>query len=110
MVTVLMSECCVVSDRRSTTPHSRIKLPKQNIPINGAADGNSNATSNSNTNGNMIRSSFDTSRSCSITISRSARVVSARMMGGWIRGTRAMYEYAATAIAPSRCGASLPAT
>ena len=31
-------------------------------------------------------------------------------MGGWIRGTRAIYEYAATAIAPSNSGASIDET
>jgi hypothetical protein len=32
------------------------------------------------------------------------------MIGGWMIGTSAMYEYAATAIAPSSCGASKPET
>ena len=36
----------------------------------------------------------------------SAGVVSALMMGGWMMGTSAMYEYAATATGPRRCGAS----
>ena len=36
---------------------------------------------------------------------RSFFVVSAFMIGGWMIGTSAMYEYAATAIAPRRFGA-----
>ena len=32
------------------------------------------------------------------------------MMGGWINGTRAIYEYAATAIAPSSSGARIEDT
>ena len=39
-------------------------------------------------------------------MARSFSVVRARMIGGWISGTSAMYEYAETAIGPSRCGAS----
>ena len=34
-------------------------------------------------------------------MARSSGVVNALMMGGWIIGTRDMYEYAATAIGPS---------
>ena len=42
--------------------------------------------------GNIIFSSFDTGRSCSITTIRSFLVVSAFMIGGWMMGTSAMYE------------------
>ena len=37
---------------------------------------------------------------------RSFLVVIRSMIGRWITGTRAMYEYADTAMAPIRCGAS----
>jgi len=37
-------------------------------------------------------------------------VVSAFIIGGCIIGTRAIYEYAAIAIGPKRCGASLEVT
>ena len=40
-------------------------------------------------------------------MTRSFFVVSRRMMNGWITGTRAIYEYAQTAIAPMRFGESL---
>ena len=40
--------------------------------------------------GKRMRSSFDTGRSVCIRMARSFLVVSARMMGGWITGTRAM--------------------
>src|SRR5690554_4281992 len=39
MVTMLISAFWAVSLKRSTTPHSRIRLPKQNIPSSGAASG-----------------------------------------------------------------------
>ena len=51
MVAVLIKAFCAVSDRRATTRHSFIKLPKQNIPSRGAAPGTINATSNNNTRG-----------------------------------------------------------
>ena len=92
MVTMLINAFCVVCDRRSTTSHSRMRLPNASIPISSAADGSNNATSSSNTSGKRMRSAFETSRSCTISILRSASVVSALMMGGWISGTSAMYE------------------
>ena len=62
------------------------------MPSSGAAVGSSNPTSNRIMSGNMMRSAVDTSRSCTICISRSALVVRAFMIGGWISGTSAMYE------------------
>ena len=47
-----------------------------------------------------MRSNLETGRSCSILILRSFSVVKSFMIGGWIIGTSAMYEYAATAIGP----------
>ena len=90
IVTMLINAFCVVSDSRSTTPHSRIRLPNASMPSSGAADGSSSATSNNNSSGKMMRSAFDTSRSCTISILRSSSVVSSFMMGGWINGTSAM--------------------
>ena len=58
------------------------------------------------TSGKTIFSRWETGRSCTISILRSSSVVNARITGGWIMGTSAMYEYAATAIAPSNSGAS----
>ena len=56
--------------------------------------------------GKTIFSLWLTWRGAGILIRRSFLVVSASMMGLWITGTRAMYEYALTAIAPMRSGAS----
>ena len=56
--------------------------------------------------GKTIRSNRETSRDGFIRISRSFLVVSRRMMGGWMTGTSAMYEYAAIEMAPSKSGAS----
>ena len=49
--------------------------------------------------GNTIFSVLETCRSCSILTSRSFLVVSRRMIGGWISGMSAIYEYAAIAMA-----------
>ncbi|VUS52460.1 hypothetical protein SB6411_05855 [Klebsiella spallanzanii] len=108
MVTILISPFCTVSLRRSTTPLSRIRLPKQNIPSSGAASGSSSATSSNSTAGKRIFSRLLTVRSCTMRIFRSLSLVSAFIIGGWINGTSAIYEYAATAMAPSSSGASLP--
>ena len=85
-----MSAFCVVSDKRSTTPHSRMRLPKASMPMRGAAVGNNNATSSNSVSGKRMRSVFDTSRSCTIWILRSDSLVNNFMMGGWISGTSAM--------------------
>ena len=90
MVTIFINSFCEVLLKRSTTPHSRIKLPMQNMPIKGAADGNSAAVRISNTSGKTIFSCLPTWRNCAISINRSSGVVKARMMGGCINGTKAM--------------------
>ena len=62
IVTILINEFCTVSLRRSTTPHSFIRLPKQNIPSSGAADGRTIATRINTTIGKKIFSVLDTGR------------------------------------------------
>ncbi|SAQ55449.1 Uncharacterised protein [Klebsiella oxytoca] len=108
IVTIFISPFCTVSLRRSTTPLSRIRLPKQNIPSSGAASGSSSATSSNSTAGKRIFSRLLTVRSCTMRIFLSFSLVSAFIIGGWINGTSAIYEYAATAMAPSNSGASFP--
>ena len=90
MVTILMSSLAAVLDRRSTTPHSLNRLPNISIPTSGVADGSSRAQIISTESGKTIFSIWRTGRSCFISISRSALVVSRRMIGGWIMGTSAM--------------------
>ena len=109
MVTILMSSFCIVFERRSMTPLSRARFPSISIPTSGAAAGIRRTTSIVTAIGKIIFSFFDTGLSCSITASRSFFVVRSFIIGGCITGTRAMYEYAATAIAPSRWGASFVA-
>ncbi len=82
IVTMLINAFWAVSLRRSTTPHSRIRLPKQNIPSSGAASGRNKTTAISTTSGKTIFSFLLTGRSCDILIARSFFDVSARMMGG----------------------------
>ena len=81
-----MSAVRAVVARRSTTPHSRSRLPKHSIPIRGAAGGSSSVTRSISTSGNRMRSRRDTSRCCVISIARSRSVVSRRAMGGWMMG------------------------
>ena len=59
-------------------------------PTSGAADGSSSAMITVMISGKRIFSVFDTGRSWRILILRSFSVVSMRMIGGWITGTRAM--------------------
>ena len=62
MVTMLISSFCAVLLKRSTTPDSFIKLPKQNMPTNGVALGNTNIVKNNTANGKIIFSRLDTTR------------------------------------------------
>ena len=56
----------------------------------------------STTMGKIILSSLLTLRSCFISTFLSFSVVRSFMMGGWISGIRAIYEYAARAMGASR--------
>ena len=80
------------------------------MPSNGAAAGSKSATRSSNTIGKTIFSILETSLSWTIFIFLSFSLVIALIIGGWIRGTSAMYEYDATAIAPNSSGARIEAT
>ena len=90
IVTMLINSFCAVLLRRSTTPHSRIKFPKQSMPINGVAEGSNRIATSSRISGNRIFSSLVTRRNWVILVWRSSSVVSAIMIGGWMIGTRAM--------------------
>ena len=90
MTTMFINSFCTVLLRRSTTPHSFMRLPSIRQPINGAALGRSNEMITAMTSGKRMRSSLETGRSVCILILRSFSVVSARMMGGWMTGTRAI--------------------
>ena len=80
MTTMFISSFCTVFDRRSTTPHSFIRLPSMRQPTSGAADGSAMITVM--ISGKRIFSVFDTGRSWRILILRSFSEVSIRMMGG----------------------------
>ncbi len=107
IVTIFTRAFCAVSESLPTTPDSLNKLPSINIPINGNKDGNNKVTIIVTTIGNTIFSICLTCLSCPIFILRSSLVVRAFIIGGCISGTSAIYEYAATAIGPSKCPASL---
>ncbi|OPY06818.1 MAG: hypothetical protein A4E67_01356 [Syntrophaceae bacterium PtaB.Bin038] len=92
IVTMLIKAFWAVSLRRPTTPDSRNKFPSISIPISGAASGSISTHTIVTAIGKMIRSVFDTGRSCSITTVRIFFVVSSFMIGGWMIGTSAMYE------------------
>ncbi len=90
ITTMFISSFCTVLLRRSTTPHSFIRLPSIRQPTSGAALGSSREMMTAIRMGKRIFSVFDTVRSCDMRIERSFFEVSIRMMGGWITGTRAM--------------------
>jgi len=72
------------------------------IPTSGAVVGSSVQTTIVTTTGKRILSSLLTGRRFCILIARSFFVVNNFIIGGWMIGTNAMYEYAATAIGPIR--------
>ena len=90
MTTMLLSSFCAALLRRSTTPLSFIRLPSIRQPIRVAAEGRMSDTMMATTMGKIIFSLLLTVRSCFMRILRSFSVVSRRMMGGWMTGTRAM--------------------
>ena len=90
ITTMFMSSFCAVLDRRSTTPHSRNRLPSIRLPTSGAALGTSRATNAVTAIGKTIFSFLETVRRASMRIMRSFFVVRPRMMGGWMTGTSAM--------------------
>jgi hypothetical protein len=63
IVTMLINSFCAVLLKRSTTPDSFIKLPKQNIPTNGVAVGKKRIVKNKTASGKMIFSRLVTTHS-----------------------------------------------
>ncbi len=109
--TVTTSISTVLADwaRRSVTPLSFSKLPRNSMANSTTLPGEMKVVTTKATSGKNIFSFLETTRSDFMRISRSFLVVNSRMMGGWITGTNAIYEYAAKAIEPNRWGASLEA-
>ena len=102
MVTTSMSGPRAVSASRFVTPLSFRRLPKKSIPSRGIPDGTISAVRMKPTIGKMIFSFWLTTLGVFMRMSLSFLVVSMIMIGRWITGTRAIYEYADTAIAPMR--------
>ena len=75
---------------RPVTPDSFSRLPKNSMPSSGRPPGASSAVTSSPMIGKTIFSKRDTLRPGFIRISRSSRVVSSFMIGGWMIGTIAM--------------------
>ena len=91
IVTMLMSAFDIVSEMRATDgPASFARLPSISAPMSGTAEGSSTAQRRSTMSGKQIFSIRFTSRRGGIVIARSALVVSAFMIGGWMIGTSAM--------------------
>ena len=102
ITTMYISALDAVSVSCLTTPDSLNRLPSISIPTRGAVVGRIRDTIMVTMIGNRIFSSLDTGRSCPILIFLSSSVVSSFIIGGWIIGTSDIYEYAATAIGPSK--------
>lgn len=82
MVAVSMMADCAVLARRLTTPHSLIKLPKNNMPSSGRAVGARKQQSKTPATGNINFSFFETTLGSGIRMSRSSLDVNRRMIGG----------------------------
>ncbi len=76
--------------RRVVLPLSLSRLPKKSMPSSGSAEGTMKVVMSSPMMGKRMRSVCDTVRAGFILMMRSFLVVSRRMMGGWMSGTRAM--------------------
>ncbi len=75
---------------RPVTPDSFSRLPKNSGPSSGRPPGATMHVTSMPPMGKAIRSNRETLRPGFIRISRSSRVVSSFMMGGWMMGTIAM--------------------
>ena len=90
-VAMLMISFCAALLRRSTTPDSRSRLPSMRVAISGAASGAIKLTTTVTTMGNSTTARCETGLGAySMRIRRSLRVVSRRMIGGWMIGMRLM--------------------
>ena len=87
---MFMRAFCAVSVSRSTTFDSRKRLPSMNIAISGAEAGTRSTMPIAAATGKTSFSRAVTLRAFLIRIRRSPSVVSSRMIGGWMMGTRAM--------------------
>ena len=90
----------------ATTPDSFSRLPNISVATSGAEDGTRMPMPIVTTMGKAMTAPRETGRGAySIRMRRSDRVVNRRIRGGWMMGTRLMYEYAVTAIGASSSGA-----
>ena len=90
IVTISMRALLAVLARRFVTPLSLRRLPKNNIPSNGNAEGLMNVVKRRPTIGKHTFSVLLTIRGAFMWMRRSFGVVSNFIIGGWIRGTSAM--------------------
>ena len=90
IVTMSMRALLAVLARRFVTPLSFNKLPKNNIPRSGNAEGLMNVVKRSPTIGKQTFSVLLTVRGAFMWMTRSFCVVSSLMIGGWISGTSAI--------------------
>ena len=77
-------------------------FPSMSIPTSGAVVGSSVQTTIVTTTGKRSSLKLAYRTNVCILIARSFFVVNNFIIGGWMIGTNAMYEYAATAIGPIR--------
>ena len=92
MVMVSISGPLAVFARRRVTPLSFSRLPKNSMPSKGKPEGTRKQVSSKPRMGKITFSVCETTRGGFMRIRRSCLVVSKRITGGWITGTKAMYE------------------
>src|SRR5512136_624282 len=108
MLAISFSEAFV---RRLTAPLSFIRFPSMIVPSNGNPFGAIRPPITVTTKGKRILVVFETELlTAPMLITLSSLEVKSFMIGGWITGTKDMYEYAATDTAPKRWGAYFDVT
>ena len=107
----LDSTFCAASERLFNTPHSRSRLPNIKKPMSAAERLDTMPATAVMRTGNRILVVFETEPGVyAMRMRRSFLVVSRRMTGGCTMGTSAIYEYAATVMAPIYCEFKMFAT
>jgi len=87
---MLIMACWAVSESLSVDPVSLKRFPSIRAPTRGTAAGNRRPTRRVTAIGKTTFSVFVTSLSWAILTALSLGVVKALIMGGWMRGTKAM--------------------
>ena len=104
-VNIFNTSFCRERTYLSVTPLSFIRFPSISIPINAPAVGTNNRVTSVTHIGKSIFCLCVIRLGVGMTITRSFAVTNALIIGGWMNGTKAIYEKAAIATEGSNSGA-----